>query len=118
MPKKMKRGALRSALSERLREGNLTVVDELVFEKPKTKDFLKSLDVLGFAGKTLIVDSLENNNLVLASRNVRRAKVVGTYKLNIYDLLYHEKLLISRNAANEIAAMLDPVDRSKAEEAA
>src|ERR1043166_1757643 len=62
LPKKMKRGALRSALSERLREGNLVVVDELVFSNPKTKDFVGALKSLGFDGKTLIVDSNDNDN--------------------------------------------------------
>src|SRR5262247_2063291 len=53
LPKKMRRGALRSALSERLREGNLFVVDGWSLEKPKTKEFSSSLGALGLAGKTL-----------------------------------------------------------------
>src|ERR671938_1203805 len=56
LPKKMRRGALRSALSERLREGNLVVVDELIFSAPKTKELVGALRTLGFDGKTLIVD--------------------------------------------------------------
>src|SRR3954451_12498261 len=56
MPKKMRHGALRSALSERVREGNVFVVDAWAMDKPKTKDFSTSLGNLGFAGKTLIVD--------------------------------------------------------------
>src|SRR6478736_9387390 len=60
MPKKMRQGALRSALSERVREGNLFVVEGWSFEKPKTKEFASSLGALGLAGKTLIVDSLDN----------------------------------------------------------
>ena len=88
----MRRGALRSALSERLREGNLVVVDELIFSQPKTKEFVGALGVLGLEGKTLIVDAIENDNLLLASRNVKTAKVVGAAGVNIYDVLYHEKL--------------------------
>src|ERR671932_1537464 len=61
LPKKMRRGALRSALSERLREGNLIVVDELVFSNPKTKDFVGALRSLGFDGRTLIVDNIAND---------------------------------------------------------
>jgi hypothetical protein len=56
----------------------------------------------------LIVDSLGNDNLLLAARNVNRAKVVGTSGLNIYDLLYHEKLVVSRAAVEELAQILDP----------
>src|SRR5687768_15033741 len=73
LPKKMKQGALRSALSERLREGNLLVLDEWKLDQPKTRDFISLLGDLDLAGKTLIVDSLDNTNLVLASRNVKRA---------------------------------------------
>jgi large subunit ribosomal protein L4 len=108
MPKKMRRGALRSALSERVREGNVIVVDDFALDQPKTKEFVKALAALELEGKTLIVDSLDNEKLILAARNVRRAKVVGSYGLNIYDLLYHEKLVLSRAAAGELAEMLDP----------
>jgi large subunit ribosomal protein L4 len=121
MPKKMRKGALRSALSERLREGNIIVIDGLAFNQPRTKDFVQSLGTLGLEGKTLIVDSLENDNLILAARNVKRAKVVNSYGLNIYDLLYHEKLVLSRQAVDELALLLDPVIRKggvEAEEAA
>ncbi len=112
MPKKMRRGALRSAISERVREGNVIVVDGLAFDQPKTKDFISSLATLGLEGKTLIVDSLENVNLWLAARNVKRTKVVNSYSLNIYDLLYHEKLVLSRTAVDELAGLLDPVKRN------
>ena len=108
LPKKMRRGALRSALSERVREGNVVVLDSFSLKEAKTKNFIQSLGKLGLEGKTLIVDSLENENLLRASRNVRRAKVVNSYGLNIYDLLYHEKLVLSRAAALELAELLDP----------
>ncbi len=108
MPKKMRRGALRSALSERVREGNVIVVDGFAMSQPKTKDFIASLGTLGVEGKTLIVDSMENVNLWLAARNVKRTKVVNSYGLNIYDLLYHEKLVLSRSAAEELNHLLDP----------
>jgi large subunit ribosomal protein L4 len=106
LPKKMRRGALRSALSERVREGNVIVLDGLTLAQPKTKDFVQLLGKLELAGKTLIVDSLDNVNLLLSSRNVKRAKVVNSYGLNIYDLLYHEKLVLSRAAAQELEELL------------
>src|SRR5215212_2891691 len=56
LPKKMRRGALRSALSERLREGNVIVLESFTLDEPKTKGFLQSLGTLGLEGKTLIVD--------------------------------------------------------------
>ncbi|MEK7856794.1 MAG: 50S ribosomal protein L4, partial [Acidobacteriota bacterium] len=114
MPKKMRRGALRSALSERLREGNLIVIDEFTFAGPKTKDFLGAVDTLNLSDnkrkkvKTLIIDSLDNANLILSSRNVEKTKVTNSFGLNIYDILYHEKLLISKSAVEELNALLDP----------
>jgi large subunit ribosomal protein L4 len=108
LPKKMRRGALRAALSERLREGNLIIVDEIVFSGPKTKDFIGALQALGFGGRTLIVDTLDNDNLMLSSRNVKGAKVVASGGLNVYDVLYHEKLLVSRSAVEQITRALDP----------
>ena len=111
MPKKMRRGALRSALSERLREGNVLVLDSFTLDGPKTKSFIQLLGTLGLEGKTLIVDSLDNTNLMLSSRNIKRTKIVNSYNLNIYDLLYHEKLVLSRTAIDELALMLDPQSR-------
>ena len=114
LPKKMRRGALRSALSERLREGNLIVIDEFGFGQPKTKDFIGALSALGAEGKTLVVDSLDNDKLILAARNVRRAKVVGSGGVNVYDVLYHEKLVMTRSAAETLQAQLGPEKKAAA----
>ena len=118
MPKKMRQGALRSALSERVREGKVTLVDGWSLDKPKTKDFVASLGKLGFAGKTLIVDSLDNENLILSTRNVRSAKVVNSFALNIYDLLYHEQLIISEAAVKELEQLLGPKQEAEGSAAA
>ncbi|MGH9967823.1 MAG: 50S ribosomal protein L4 [Pyrinomonadaceae bacterium] len=114
MPKKMRRGALRSALSERVREGNVLVVEGWSLEKPKTKEFVASLAKLGLEGKTLIVDSFDNQNLMLSSRNLQRAKVVNSLGLNIYDLLYHEKLVLSQTAVEELERLLGPTAETSA----
>jgi large subunit ribosomal protein L4 len=106
MPRKMRQGALRSALSERVREGHVLVLDGWSIDKPKTKDFAASLGELGLEGKTLIVDSLDNENLLLSVRNLRRAKVVNSFGLNIYDLLYHDHLVLSRAATEELETLL------------
>lgn len=113
MPKKMRRGALRSALSERLREGNLIVVDEIGFANAKTKDFIAAFGTLGVfedsvQPKTLIVDSLDNENLILSSRNVPKTKVTNSFGVNIYDIIYHEKLVITKAAAEELDRLLNP----------
>jgi len=97
---------LRSALSERVREGSVFVVEGWNLDKPKTKDFSQSLTNLGLGGKTLIVDSLDHENLLLSARNLRHAKVVNSFGLNIYDLLYHDQLVLSRAAATELEQLL------------
>ena len=117
MPKKMRQGALRSALSERVREGKVTLVNGWSLDKPKTKDFVDSLRTLGHEGKTLIVDSLENENLILSTRNVRSTKVVNSFALNIYDLLYHERLIISEAAVQELEQLLGPKKEADAPDA-
>jgi len=125
MPKKMRRGALRSALSERLREGNLLIIDEFGFKNPKTSEFLEAIGGLKLADdnqkqvKTLIIDSLDNENLILSSRNVQKTKVTNSFGLNIYDIIYHEKLLISKAALEELSSLLDPKrEGGKSEESA
>ncbi len=122
IPKKMRRGALRSALSERLREGNIIVVDELSFKEIKTREFLASMKSLGLtdvkkAVKTLIIDSLDNANLVLSARNVEKTKVTNAYGLNIYDIIYHEKLVLSKAAAEALNELLDPKREGRKEAA-
>ena len=123
MPKKMRRGALRSALSERLREGNIIIVDGFDMKSPRTKDFLNVIDSLGLIenskrAKTLVVDSLDNANLILSSRNVQKTKVTNSFGVNIYDIIYHEKLVISKAAVEELNNLLDPArEGSKAVEA-
>lgn len=112
IPRRMRRGALRSALSERLREGNLIVIEDFNVGD-KTKEFFGTLTTLGLADKknqtkTLIIDSLDNANLIRSSNNVKKVKVTNSFGLNIYDLLWHEKLLISKTAVEELTNLLFP----------
>jgi len=124
MPNKMRRGALRSALSERLREGNIIVIDEISLKNPKTKEFVGILKNLGLTDKkkqtkALFVDSLDNMNLLLGSRNVQKTKVVNSFGVNIYDILWHEKIILSKAAAEELNQLLVPKGKkTKVKEAA
>jgi large subunit ribosomal protein L4 len=110
----MRQGALRSALSERLREGNLIVIDEFSIEKPKTKELTKVMSNFGLLSerkdtvKTLIIDSAENKNLLLSSRNLPKVKAVDSLGVNIYDLVYYEKFLISKSAVEKLSDWLNP----------
>ena len=106
MPTKMKRGALKSALSERLREGNLLVVEDFQLENHKTKTFIGLADVFGWDGKTLIVETAPPANLVLSSRNLPGVKVAAGVNVNIYDLLYHDKIVFTKEAIGALQLRL------------
>ena len=93
------------------------VIDEFAFDTPKTKDFLTAVGTLKLSEdkkpiKTLVIDSLDNSNLILSSRNVQKTKVTNSFGLNIYDIIYHEKLLISKAAVEELNRLLDPARES------
>src|SRR5437588_1139681 len=111
IPKKMRRGAIRSVLSERLREGGLVIIDNFELQSHKTKDFLATLALLGLEGRTLIVEALENGNLALSSRNVQNVTCVPPGGINVYNLLTHEQVALTRDAA----ALLDKQLGGKAE---
>ena len=87
-------------------------------DEPKTKAFIGILDALGLAEKkkqtkTLIVDSLDNENLIRHRATFKKTKVTNGYGLNIYDVLYHEKLLITKSALEELSHLLDPQRESR-----
>lgn len=113
MPKKMRRGALRSAISERLREGKIIIVDDFTITEAKTKAFLSVLSTLGLVdgakrNKVLIVDEMDNANLILSSRNVQKTKIVNSYGVNAYDLVYHDTIVMTKKAVGELGEILDP----------
>lgn len=113
-PKKMRRGALRSALSERIREGNLIVVENLDLGSPKTREFAGVLKNLGIGGRALIVESAENQNLSLSSRNVPLITTTNHFGINIHDVLKNEKLIFSRDAIEQAEAMLSASKKAEA----
>ena len=115
LPKKMRKRAMCAAISERLREGNLVIVNDWRLDAPKTRDFINTLGTLKLTGKTLIVDSLKNTNLMLASRNVQTAKVVNSYGVNIYDLVNHQKLVLTPKTVEELVDILKPRAKDDAE---
>jgi len=106
IPKKMRRGAIRSVLSERLREGGLVIVENFELSSHKTKDFSATLDTLGLNKRTLVVDSPNNSKLVLSSRNLREVTLVSANAVNVYDLLTHEQVALTRDAAVQLEKQL------------
>jgi large subunit ribosomal protein L4 len=106
IPKKMRRGAIRSVLSERLREGGLVIVDSFELPTHKTKDLVTTLDSLGFNGRTLVVDSTSGGNLALSSRNLRDVTLISPSDVNIYNLLTHEQVALTSEAAAQLDKQL------------
>jgi large subunit ribosomal protein L4 len=97
LPKKAKRNALRSVLSQKLGENQILVLDEIALPEPKTKEALSLLKTFNVAS-ALIVDSHKNRNLFLAVRNLPGVKAVDVGTLNVYDILNHQWLVFSRKA--------------------
>ena len=106
IPKKMRRGAIRSVLSERLREGGLIIVDSFELPSHKTKEFATTLDSLGLNGRTLVVDSTRAGNLALSSRNLRDVTLISPSDVNVYNLLTHEQVALTSEAAAQLDKQL------------
>jgi large subunit ribosomal protein L4 len=117
LPRKMVLGALRSALSAKLADQKLTVVDAWQLDSHKTKPFRQVLTRLDGNTKTvLLVEVSENRNLELASRNLEGVKLVAPHALQPYDLLRHDHLVLSKDAAVRLGTTLGPRTATPASE--
>lgn len=103
-PRKVRIGALKSALSLFAQEGRLLVVDELNLPETKTKTLASALGTLQVQTGSLVVDNAGNNNLVLSIRNMRDHHYLPPEGLNVYDLLRHKHLVVTKNAVKAIEA--------------
>jgi large subunit ribosomal protein L4 len=106
LPRKMVLGALRSALSAKLRDGELRVVRAFELADHKTKNMLGVLGKLQARKTVLLVEAGENVNLHRASRNLRGVKLLPTRDVNVYDLLRHQEVLLSESAAKKLSEAL------------
>ncbi len=104
--RKTRQLALRKALSERLRAGDVLVVDDLKLSSATTKEFVGLLSALDLKGTALIVSQTADKNLALASRNVPNVALATGDSLNTYDVLRPDKLLFTRGAFEQIEARL------------
>jgi large subunit ribosomal protein L4 len=108
MPRKAKRTALRSALSLRASENKIIVVDDFSVTGPKgsTKLVAGALGALGAGAKVLIVDAKTNGNLVAGARNLARSQWIAPEGVNVYDILRHETLVLTKSAVESITTAL------------
>jgi len=103
-PRRVRIGALRSALSLILKEGRLIVLDKIDLGEIKTKRMLSVLETLKTNGKTLVVDDRENENLRLSIRNMEENLFLPPEGVNVYDLLRHDHLVLSKSAVKALEA--------------
>ncbi len=107
LSKKSKKLALKSVLSERFASKNISVVDSLVLEQPKTKDAAAILQKLSLPSRTLFILSEKNQNFQLAVRNLPETNVLLVDGLNVFDLLKHEKIVCTKDALQKIEERLN-----------
>ena len=104
MPRKQRRLAIKSVLSQKLIDNDLIVLDKLTMSAPKTKELVSMLNSLNAAGKVLIVT--DDNNVQLSARNLAKVKAVPVNGLNVEDAVNYGKLILSQDAVKKIEEVL------------
>lgn len=106
LPKKMKVAALKSVLSDKLSNKEIIIVDELSLKENKTSKIVEILKNLQAFKKPLIIIENEDNGIAKAARNIKGTQVLPVSKINTYDLINHEKIIITKKALKRIEEVL------------
>jgi large subunit ribosomal protein L4 len=106
MPRKMRRAALRSALSVKAAEAQILLLDELNMEQPKTRDFVTMLERLKVSDSALVLLPEKNETVEKSARNLSNVKTLRTHYLNVRDLLGYDTVLIPLDSLDIIQAIL------------
>ena len=106
MPRKQRRLAIKCALSDKVQSGDFLVLDSLDFEAPKTKEVVKMREAFEVSKEALIITAEEAENVEKAARNIEGVKAINTTGLNVYDILNHDKLFITKDAITRIEEVL------------
>ncbi|MBN6187494.1 50S ribosomal protein L4 [Aneurinibacillus sp. BA2021] len=106
LPKKVRRLAIKSALSSKVKNEGILVLDALNFDAPKTKEMVKVLGNLKVDNKVLVVTGEYNDNVALSARNIPGVKFVSANGINVLDVLHHDKLLITQDAVAKVEEVL------------
>lgn len=104
MPRKARRLAIKSVLSQKVADGNLIVLDQLTLATPKTKDLKAIFSAIKVSGKVLVVS--DDKNVQLSGKNLPQVKVVPVNGLNVVDAVDYEKLLLTQDAIKRIEEVL------------
>ena len=102
LPRKARRLAMKSALSSKVLENNIIVVDQLSFDEPRTKQMVATLQALNSGKKTLVVTANGDPNVSKSARNIPGVKPLRVDFINVYDLLKYDTLLITRDAVARV----------------
>lgn len=103
-PRKMRKGALKSALALKLKEGRLLVVEDFQLPEIKTKGLAQVLDALEVPKSSVIVDGSANENLRMSARNLAKHQFLPPEGVNVYDVLRHEHLILTKGAVEALEA--------------
>ena len=106
LPKKVRRLAIKSALSSKVQSENILVLESLAFEAPKTKEFKTVLSGLSVNTKALIVTAGLEENVALSARNIPGVTVVTADGINVLDVLNHDKLIMTKAAVEKVEEVL------------
>jgi len=106
LPRKMKVAALKSVLSDKLKNKEIIIVDNLLLEENKTNKLVEILKNLQAFKKPLIIIEKEDNGIVQAARNIKGTQILPVSKINTYDLINHEKIIITKKALKRIEEVL------------
>jgi large subunit ribosomal protein L4 len=106
LPRKVEKGALRAALSQKLRDGDVTVVDALAVGEIKTKAAAEMLRRLGVGGKTLLVDVKPEDKLVLSVRNIEGVRLLPSNRISARDVMNTRRVVLTRAALEKLQEAL------------
>ena len=106
LPRKIRRVALRSALSSKQAEGKLKILDDAKLDKPKTKDLAAKLSVLGWSNVLIVAGAEVDGNLALAAANIANVDVLPQQGVNVYDIIRREILVLTKDAAAHLQERL------------
>ena len=101
VPKSMRKVAMKSALTSKVQENQMIVLESLNFEAPKTKNIVEMLKALE-ANKALIITAESNEVVYKSARNIQGISIIPANNINVYDLLKYEKLIITKDAVSKI----------------
>ncbi len=106
LPRRARRLALKGALSAKVQEGNLRVLDQLTMEQPRTREIVAVLGNLGVTGKALVVTADHDLNVYKSARNVPGVTAAAAADLNVYEVLNHNTLVMTRDAVERVQEVL------------